>query len=60
MLGRRGALWQHENHDHVVRDKAELTRIVAYVLDNPVRAGLARAREEWNWSYSKYELQGRL
>ena len=56
MLGRSGAFWQHENYDHVVRDEAELNRIVAYVLDNPVRAGLAQSREEWKWSYSQYEL----
>jgi REP element-mobilizing transposase RayT len=56
VLGRRGAFWQHENHDHVVRDEAELSRIVAYVLDNPVRAGLAQGGEEWKWSYSQYEL----
>ena len=56
VLGRSGAFWQHENYDHVVRDEAELNRIVAYVLDNPVRAGLAQSRGEWKWSYSQYEL----
>jgi len=56
VLGRSGAFWQHENYDHVVRDEAELNRIVAYVLDNPVRAGLAQSCEEWKWSYSQYEL----
>jgi len=55
-LGRGGAFWQHENYDHVVRDEAELSRIVAYVLDNPVKAGLAQSREEWEWSYSKHGL----
>jgi putative transposase len=56
VLGRRGAFWQHENYDHVVRDEAELGRIIAYVLENPVKAGLAQTRDEWEWSYSKYEL----
>jgi len=55
-LGRRGVFWQHENYDHVVRDEAELGRVSAYVLDNPVMAGLARARDAWEWSYSKYDL----
>jgi putative transposase len=53
--GRRGTFWQHENYDHVVRDEAELGRIIAYVLGNPVKAGLARTLAEWQWSYFKYE-----
>jgi putative transposase len=56
LLARSGSFWQHENYDHVVRDEAELSRIIAYVLDNPVKAGLAGARGEWEWSFSKYEL----
>jgi putative transposase len=55
-LGRSGTFWQHENYDHVVRDEAELSRIIAYVLENPVRAGLVGSRGEWEWSYSRYEL----
>jgi hypothetical protein len=40
MLGRQGDFWQHESYDHVVRDEAELARIVEYVRLNPARAGL--------------------
>jgi len=40
LLGRQGKFWQHESYDHVVRDDADYQRIVQYVLDNPVRAGL--------------------
>jgi putative transposase len=56
VLRRGGGFWQHENYDHVVRDEAELSRIVAYVLDNPVKAGLAGSRGDWEWSYSRYEV----
>jgi putative transposase len=55
-LGRSGSFWQHENYDHVVRDEAELARITAYVLDNPVKAGLTGSRGEWEWSFSNHEL----
>jgi REP element-mobilizing transposase RayT len=48
LLGRQGAFWQHESYDHVVRDHAELNRIVNYVLDNPRRAGLPDL-----WIYAK-------
>lgn len=53
LLGRRGSFWQHENYDHVVRDEAELQRIVMYVLDNPVKAGLIQQWEAWPWSYCR-------
>lgn len=54
LMGREGSFWQHENYDHVVRDEAELQRIVSYVLNNPVKAGLVQHREEWKWTYCRY------
>ena len=54
LLGREGAFWQHESYDHAVRDEPEWRRIVSYVLNNPVAAGLVSRREDWNWSFSKY------
>jgi len=56
LLGRSGAFWQDESYDHVVRDREELGRIIEYVLDNPIQAGLAHSRRAWQWSYSRYEL----
>ena len=51
-LGRRGAFWQHESYDHVVRDQDELARIVSYVKNNPVKAGLVAGWDEWPWTYT--------
>ncbi|MEA3345020.1 MAG: transposase [Chloroflexota bacterium] len=56
LLGREGAFWQHENYDHVVRDEAEWRRIITYVLNNPVAAGLVERWEDWEWSYCKHSL----
>lgn len=50
-IGRRGTFWQRESYDHVVRDNAEFDRIVKYVLNNPVKAGLVKEWQEWKWSY---------
>ncbi|MEW5986568.1 MAG: hypothetical protein AB1791_08050 [Chloroflexota bacterium] len=56
LLERTGAFWQHESYDHYVRDAAELERIVAYVVNNPVKAGLVTDWQEWPWAYCKYTL----
>ena len=49
-LGRTGRLWQPGFFDRYVRDEAHLHRVVAYVHENPVRAGLAESPEAWPYS----------
>jgi len=56
ILGRKGKLWQDESYDHVVRGEKELERIVNYVLNNPVKAGLVESCDQWRWSYCKWNL----
>ena len=53
ILGREGAFWQHESYDHVVRNRQEWERIVAYVINNPVKAGLVESWADWPWTYLK-------
>jgi len=53
VIGRRGAFWQRESYDHVVRDNSEFNRIVKYVLNNPVKTGLLKEWQEWKWSYRR-------
>jgi putative transposase len=52
-LGRQGAFWQDESYDHVVRNAGEFERIVSYILENPVKAGLVSDWQAWPWSYLK-------
>jgi REP element-mobilizing transposase RayT len=50
-LGRCGqAFWQDESYDHWIRSTEELNEVIRYVESNPVRAGLAKAEDEWIWS----------
>lgn len=56
LLEQEGNFWQHENYDHVVRDEAEWRRIISYVVNNPVKAGLVQNWQEWPWTYCKYPL----
>ena len=53
VLGRKGAFWQHESYDHVVRNRDEWERIVKYVLNNPVKAGLVEKWEDWPHTFLK-------
>ncbi len=55
-LGRTGQFWQHESYDHFVRDEAELGRILQYVINNPVKAGLVADWHDWKWTYCIYDL----
>jgi REP element-mobilizing transposase RayT len=50
ILGRRGAFWQNESYDHLVRSDAEFQRIRRYIELNPVKAGLVATAEEFRWS----------
>lgn len=52
-LGRSGEFWQKESYDHVIRDEAELQRVVTYIVNNPVKAGFVQRWEEWEWSYCR-------
>jgi len=58
VLNLSGTFWQHESYDHVVRNYKELIRIVEYVLNNPVKAGLCEKWGDWKWSYCNFELLG--
>jgi REP element-mobilizing transposase RayT len=45
-----GPVWQREWFDRWMRDDAECEKIVAYVRNNPVKAGLAARWEEHAWT----------
>jgi REP element-mobilizing transposase RayT len=50
-LGRTGAsFWQDETYDRFCRSAEEFQRIRGYIARNPVRAGLAKAMNDWPWS----------
>jgi hypothetical protein len=53
LLNRTGSFWEHESYDHYVRDRAEWERIVNYVINNPVKAGLVADWSKWPYSYHR-------
>jgi putative transposase len=52
LLGRTGQkFWHDESFDHWCRDRDEFFRIVKYIENNPVKAGLVNRPEDWPWSW---------
>jgi REP element-mobilizing transposase RayT len=51
LLGRTGQrFWQDESYDRLERNGEEFRRIGKYIVNNPVKAGLAASVEEYRWS----------
>ena len=48
-----GSVWKDERHDHIVRDKKQYHQKLSYLLRNPVKAGLVRRWQEYEWTYLK-------
>lgn len=50
ILGLTGAFWHDESFDRWIRSKEELHKIISYIEQNPVSAGLVARAEEWPFS----------
>ena len=53
ILNRSGQFWHRESYDHVIRSAEEFNNVINYILQNPVKAGLAKRWDEWKWNYVK-------
>lgn len=49
LSGTRGALWQDESFDHVLRSNESFDEKLEYIRQNPVRRGLATTPGEYEW-----------
>ena len=55
LLNREGTFWQEESFDHWVRNDNEFARVIAYIENNPVKAGLVDSPEKWQWSSAAFD-----
>ena len=55
-LQHSGHFWHHESYDHVVRTEDELERIIRYIINNPVKAGLVEQWKDWKYTYVNSEF----
>ena len=58
-LRRAGAFWAPEYFDRYVRDDRHLAAVLAYIEDNPVKAGLCSDKSDWPYSSAWSEWGGR-
>jgi REP element-mobilizing transposase RayT len=56
ILGRTGRFWMPEYFDRYVRDERHYNNAVAYIEQNPVKAGLCLTAEQWPWSSARRRL----
>lgn len=52
-LSRKGRVWQAESFDHVLRSSESLDAKVEYLLENPVRLGLAKVWTDYPCAWRK-------
>ena len=50
LLGRTGDFYQHGYFDRMIRDDEHFYNTAKYIEANPVKAGLCRLPEDWQWS----------
>jgi putative DNA methylase len=50
ILSRAGTFWQADYFDRYIRDENHWNRVLAYIHENPVKAGLCERAEAWRWS----------
>ena len=48
-------VWDREYWDRFIRDERHLYAAREYIHNNPVKAGLVRCPEEWEWSSARLE-----
>ncbi|MCL5998993.1 MAG: transposase [Chloroflexi bacterium] len=49
-LERKGEFWAREYYDRFIRDERHFNQTVAYIEQNPVKAGLVTSAEAWRFS----------
>jgi REP element-mobilizing transposase RayT len=57
VLGRTGEPFRHgESYDHWVRDDVEMNRIIRYIENNPVKAGIVERPADYPWSSASADM----
>ena len=60
LLKRRGRFWMEDYFDRYVRDRKHLKSAIAYIENNPVKAGLCKRPEDWPFSSAYFRARNAL
>ena len=60
LLKREGSFWSREYYDHLVRSSEQFGRLLIYILENPVKAGLCKEWDQWPWTTCSSEIRASL
>jgi REP element-mobilizing transposase RayT len=58
ILNKSGRNWQREYYDRFIRNETHFYNCVAYIHNNPVKAGLVDVPEAWDYSSSGLFVSG--
>ncbi len=50
ILNRSGQFWFHESFDRYIRDENHFLQTIAYIENNPIKAGLCEKASDWKYS----------
>ena len=53
LLNRSGQFWARESYDIYIRNEKMLVKVTSYILENPVKAGIVNAWDEYKGNYLK-------
>jgi REP element-mobilizing transposase RayT len=56
-IGSSEPLWPREYWDRYIRNEKHLRATIAYIEQNPVKAGLCSNASEWRWSSASGESE---
>ena len=60
ILHRTGTFWEEDYFDRYVRNEENFRQYVRYIENNPTKALLVRAPEDWLWSSARYRSKSDL
>ena len=55
-LGRKGSFWAEEYFDRAIRDDVHYRTAHAYIVNNPVKAGLCASPEDWPFGSARHSV----
>ena len=52
----KGSFWQDQYYEHAIRKDEDLNEVVLYMLNNPIRSGLARNFHDYPFWYCRWSV----